>query len=262
MSKSPAVITVQPLPAFTDNYIWTLRRGDEAIVVDPGDGAVVQRFLDAESLRLAAIVITHHHPDHTGGIGLLRGRWDVPVYGPRAEQEKIAGLTQLLDDGDHIELFGERYTVIAVPGHTLGHIALYGAGRLFCGDTLFSAGCGRLFEGTPAQMHASLQRLAALPAQTAVYCTHEYTQANLAFAHAVEPDNADLQRRTVEVQGLRSDGRTSLPSTIALEQLHNPFLRCESDAVRASATRHAGHPLRDAVDVFSALRSWKDGFRG
>jgi hydroxyacylglutathione hydrolase len=228
-------ITVQPLPAFTDNYIWALDRAGEAIVVDPGDGTVVQRWLEAGSLRLAAIVITHHHPDHTGGIALLRKTWDVPVYGPRAEHPKIAGLTTLLDDGDEIELFGERYTVIAVPGHTLGHIAYYGAGRLFCGDTLFSAGCGRLFEGTPAQMHASLSRLAALPGDTRVYCTHEYTTSNLAFANAVEPGNAALQARIAEVRELRAHERPSLPSTIALERAHNPFLRGDMPAVRAAA---------------------------
>lgn len=256
------MITVRALPAFTDNYIWTLRHADQAIVVDPGDGAVVQHLLDTESLRLAAIVITHHHPDHTGGIALLRQRWDVPVYGPRGEQDRIAGLTQVLDDGDHVDLFGERYAVIAVPGHTLGHIAYYGAGRLFCGDTLFSAGCGRLFEGTPQQMHASLARLAALPGDTQVYCTHEYTTANLAFAAAVEPGNADLQSRIAEVRDLRAADTPSLPSSIALERRHNPFLRGAVAAVRGAAEQHAGQPLRDEVAVFAALRKWKDSFRG
>jgi len=255
-------ISIQPLPAFTDNYIWALRRADDAIVVDPGDAAVVQHWLDAESLRLTAIVITHHHPDHTAGIAALRRHGDVPVYGPRAEHAKIAGLTTLLDDGDEIELFGERYAVLAVPGHTLGHIAYHGAGRLFCGDTLFSAGCGRLFEGTPAQMHASLQRLAALPGDTRVYCTHEYTTSNLAFANAVEPDNAALQARIAEVRELRAHDRPSLPSTIDLERAHNPFLRSDVPAVRTAAETHAGHPLDDDDAVFATLRQWKDGFRG
>lgn len=256
------MITVIPLPAFTDNYIWTLRQADRAIVVDPGDGSVVQRFLDAESLQLAAIVITHHHPDHIGGIALLRKRWEVPVYGPRAEQDKINGLTHVLDDGDQIELFGEAYRVIAVPGHTLGHIAYYGAGRLFCGDTLFSAGCGRLFEGTPQQMHASLEKLAALPGDTLVYCTHEYTTANLAFAAAIEPDNADLQARITQVSGLRATDTPSLPSTIALERRHNPFLRSAVSGVQHAAAQHAGHALDNEVAVFATLRQWKDGFRG
>lgn len=256
------MITVEALPAFTDNYIWVLRHLDQAIVIDPGDGTVVQHFLDAESLKLAAIVITHHHPDHTAGIAALHKRWDVPVYGPRAEQDRIAGLTQVLDDGDRIELFGEVYAVIAVPGHTLGHIAYYGAGRLFCGDTLFSAGCGRLFEGTPQQMHASLAALAALPDETKVYCTHEYTTANLAFAATVEPDNADLQARIAEVRSLRASDTPSLPSTIALERRHNPFLRSAVHAVHHAAERHTGQPLHDEVAVFAALRKWKDGFCG
>ncbi len=255
------MITVFPLPAFTDNYIWTLLSGDQAIVVDPGDSTVVQRMLQVRALRLAAIVITHHHPDHTGGIGLLRRSWDVPVYGPRAEQAKIPGLSVPLDDGDNVELFGERYTVIAVPGHTLGHIALYGAGRLFCGDTLFSAGCGRLFEGTPEQMHDSLQRLSALPESTQVFCTHEYTLSNLAFAGVAEPDNAALHARIAEARQLRADGEPTLPSTIGLERRHNPFLRCAAPAVRAEVERQAGSALADEVAVFAALRHWKDGFR-
>ncbi|MGH8444506.1 MAG: hydroxyacylglutathione hydrolase, partial [Solimonas sp.] len=234
-------MSVHPLPAFSDNYLWTIVRGDEAAVVDPGDGAVVQRFLDAQGLRLAAILITHHHPDHTGGVATLRARWDVPVYGPRAEGAKIPALTELLDDGDAIEVLGLRLAVLAVPGHTLGHIAYHDAAnrRLYCGDTLFSAGCGRLFEGTPAQMHASLQRLAALPGDTAVHCTHEYTLSNLAFALAVEPDNSDLQARVAEARALRADDRPTLPSTVAGEQRYNPFLRVTVPAVRAAAERQA-----------------------
>jgi hydroxyacylglutathione hydrolase len=258
------VITVQPLPAFTDNYLWLLARGGDAVVVDPGDAAVVQAHLERRQLRLAAILITHHHPDHTGGIAALCARWDVPVHGPRAEAAKIAGLSDLLDDGDRVDVLGVTHTVLAVPGHTLGHIAFHDAAaqRVFCGDTLFSAGCGRLFEGTPAQMHASLQRLAALPDATAVHCTHEYTMSNLAFAHAVEPDNADLQARIAEVQRLRAAGEPSVPSTIAAEKRHNPFLRTAVPAVRAAAERHAGAPLEDDVAVFAALRRWKDDFRG
>lgn len=258
------MITVQPLPAFTDNYLWLIARGDEAVVVDPGDATVVQAHLASQGLRLRAILVTHHHADHTAGIAALRERWQVPVYGPRAEADKIGTLSELLDDGDRIELLGATYTVLAVPGHTLGHIAYHDddAQRLFCGDTLFSAGCGRLFEGTPAQMHHSLQKLAALPDATAVYCTHEYTLSNLAFAAAVEPDNADLQARIEQAGRLRAAGQPTLPSRIDLERRHNPFLRTQVLAVRAAAERQAGTPLMDDVAVFAALRRWKDGFRG
>lgn len=261
-------ITVHALPAFTDNYVWALACADQAVVVDPGDAAPVLAFLEQQHLRLQAIVITHHHADHIGGIAALRERWPVPVYGPRAERQRIAALTELLDEGDTLDLFGERYAVMAVPGHTLGHIAYYaaaaedGAGRLFCGDTLFSSGCGRLFEGTPAQMHASLQRFAALPASTRVYCTHEYTLANLAFAQAVEPDNAEVQARLAEVRQLRATDRPSLPSTIAAELRFNPFLRTGVAAVRAAARGFAGAAPGDAAEVFATLRRWKDGFRG
>ncbi|WP_028081408.1 hydroxyacylglutathione hydrolase [Solimonas soli] len=256
--------TVQPLPAFTDNYLWLVTQGDEVLVVDPGDAAVVQRHLEAQALRLRAILVTHHHPDHTGGIAALRARWDVPVYGPRAEAAKIGELSEALDGGDTIDVLGARYAVLAVPGHTLGHIAFHDAAaqRLFCGDTLFSAGCGRLFEGTPAQMHASLQTLAALPDATAVHCTHEYTLSNLSFAAAVEPDNADLQARIEEAGRLRAAGRPTLPSTIGAEKRYNPFLRTRVAAVRAAAERQAGSALDGEVAVFAALRRWKDGFRG
>lgn len=257
-------ITVHALPAFDDNYLWTMVRGCDAAVVDPGDGAVVQHFLETQQLQLRCILVTHHHGDHTGGIATLRQHWDVPVYGPRAEQGKIAALTTLLDDGDTIDVLGESYRVLAVPGHTLGHIAYYStaASRLFCGDTLFSAGCGRLFEGTPAQMHQSLQRLAALPTETAVYCTHEYTASNLRFAQAVEADNAMLRARVEEVNALRAQDRPSLPTSIGAERGFNPFLRADVPSVSAAAERHAARSLPDPTAVFATLRAWKDGFRG
>lgn len=249
------------IPAFTDNYLWLLSRDGDAVIVDPGDAAPVQRALDERGLRLRAILVTHWHPDHIGGIPALRARHDVPVYGPRAEAAKIRTLTQPLDDGDRVALPGLDLQVLAVPGHTLGHIAYYAPGLLLCGDTLFSAGCGRLFEGTPAQMHASLTRLAALPPETPAYCTHEYTEANLAFALAVEPDNLALRDHASAVRVLRARGEPSLPTTLALERAINPFLRCDIAAVRNAAAAQAGQSLHDEAAVFAALRRWKDGFR-
>jgi hydroxyacylglutathione hydrolase len=259
------MITVTPLPAFSDNYLWLLQRGQNAVVVDPGDGEVVLRALRERQLRLSAILVTHHHPDHIGGLAALRRAWDVPVYGPRAEAAKIAGLSQLLDDGDRLELpeLNVSFDILAVPGHTLGHIAYHepGARLLFCGDTLFVAGCGRLFEGSPQQMHGSLRRLAALPADTAVYCAHEYTLGNLDFARTAEPGNAEIGREIERVQGLRAAGQPSVPSELRRELAVNPFLRCEQPALAASAAAHAGKTLQDAVEVFAVLRQWKDGFK-
>lgn len=259
---------VHAIPAFTDNYLWTLVEGSRAVVVDPGDAAPVEQFLDDRGLRLDAILITHHHPDHIGGLPRLLSRHAVPVYGPTAEAPTIRHLSTQLNDGDRIEVLGRSFEVISVPGHTLGHIAYYSppappaeTGLLLCGDTLFSAGCGRLFEGTPEQMHASLARLAALPDATQVYCTHEYTLANLAFAQAVEPGNADIAAHVQQVRELRAQNRPSLPSTLALERRINPFLRSAEPPVRAAATTWSGSAPADDVGVFAALRRWKDGFR-
>ncbi len=262
------MITVHAIPAFTDNYLWLLARGSEAVVVDPGDAAPVRAFLDREGLQLTTILITHWHPDHIGGIATLAGH-ALPVYGPAAEASRIPGLTQPLADGERLQVLGLEFEVLAVPGHTLGHIAYYSApsaaapeGLLFCGDTLFSAGCGRLFEGSPQQMHDSLSRLAALPPRTPVYCTHEYTLSNLAFAWAVEPYNAALGARIAEVQALRAAGLPSLPSAMAVERASNPFLRTDQAAVHAAAERWAGAPLISTTEVFAALRRWKDSYRG
>ncbi|MFP5304564.1 MAG: hydroxyacylglutathione hydrolase [Gammaproteobacteria bacterium] len=252
------------IPAFSDNYLWTLVDGDRAVVVDPGDAAPVARFLDEHRLALEAILITHHHPDHIGGVATLLEQRPVPVYGPAAEAAPIRRLSTALADGDRVEVLGRRFEVIAVPGHTLGHIAYFSAGTppiLLCGDTLFSAGCGRLFEGTPQQMHASLSRLAALPPETQVYCTHEYTLANLAFAQAVEPANADIAAHMAQVHELRAQNAPSLPTTLAIERRVNPFLRAGEAAVRSAAAAWAGAPLEDDVATFAALRRWKDGFR-
>lgn len=263
----PAEIEIHPVPAFQDNYLWLLSRNGDAVVVDPGDVAPVEAALAARGLRLVAILVTHHHPDHIGGIAKLLAAHPVPVYGPRKESATIKPLTVLLAEGDAIEVLGRRFVILEVPGHTKGHIAYYSEARdlappiLLCGDTLFSAGCGRLFEGTAEQMHGSLSRLAALPGATQVYCTHEYTTSNLAFAKAVEPDNADLAEYIARVRELRAADTPSLPSSIELELRVNPFLRTAQPTVRAAATRHAGRQIADETETFAVLRSWKDGFR-
>lgn len=253
------------VPAFEDNYIWLIRghSADQTAVVDPGDAAPVLAALSRFNLTPAAILCTHHHGDHTGGIEELTHRFrDLPVYGPG--DENIAGITHVLCDGDRLDLpaLGLRFDILAVPGHTRGHIAYYGHGWLFCGDTLFSAGCGRLFEGTPEQMRRSLARLAALPGDTLVYCAHEYTRANLRFAQTVEPDNPAIQRYRDEVDARRARDEPTIPSNIALEREINPFLRWDSPAVRRAAENHSGTALTDEVSVFAAIRRWKDGFRG
>lgn len=247
------------IPAFKDNYIWLLRKGAAATVVDPGDARPVLEVLERESLTLASILVTHHHADHQGGVAALLAHCRAEVYGPAAES--ISGISRPLRGGETIHPAGcdSGFAVIAVPGHTLGHLAYYGAGCLFCGDTLFAGGCGRLFEGTPAQMAASLARLATLPDETAVYCAHEYTQANLRFALAVEPGNRYLQGRALEVAAARASGLATVPSTIACEKASNPFLRCAEPEVVASARQH-GAGGADEVAVFAALREWKNGF--
>ena len=254
-----------PIPAFADNYVWLLREGRAAVVVDPGDAAPVQAYLDREGLDLAAIVATHHHGDHVGGIEALVARRQVPVYGPA--RETIPARTRALREGDGVVLeeLGLELLVLDVPGHTAGHIAYTGrvadAPVLFCGDTLFAAGCGRIFEGTPATMWTSLSKLAALDPATRVFCAHEYTLANLRFAAAVEPANAALAQRRARDAALRDRGQPTVPSTIADELATNPFLRAGEPAVRAAAEAHAGRLLDGDVAVFAALRAWKNGYR-
>ncbi len=232
-------------------------------MVDPGDASPVLAHLARSGQALSAIFVTHHHPDHTGGISELLERWPVPVYGPHSRN--IPQISDTLEEGDEI-LFGNiRFRIIEVPGHTLDHIAYYAqlTGEepvLFCGDTLFSAGCGRLFEGTPEMMHQSLQKLAALPDNTRVYCTHEYTASNLAFALRVEPGNANVVNYLADVERLRRQNLPSLPSSIGWEKRVNPFLRCAEPSVAEAVARHSGGGFRETVNTFAGLRAWKDSF--
>lgn len=251
------------LPAFSDNYIWMFHDGRRCIVVDPGDASVVSAALAAQGLTLAGILVTHHHADHVGGLAGLRPVLDGPIYGPSAEA--IPGPYTAVDGGDTVELLGCRFEVIDVPGHTAGHIAYLhrpdnAPPVLFCGDTLFSGGCGRLFEGTPAQMWASLSRLAALPGETRVCCAHEYTLANLRFARVIEPGNHALSQYTAWCESQRALALPTLPSSVATERAVNPFLRCAEAGVVQSALDH-GAASEEAVDVFATLRSWKNQFK-
>ena len=252
-----------PLPALTDNYIWMLHDGQRALVVDPGEAHPVMCALEDAGLQLQAILITHHHHDHIDGVQELLADTGATVYGPG--RENIPEPFEPLVGGDRIEVLGLNFQVLDVPGHTAGHIAYYAepAGEdplLFCGDTLFSAGCGRLFEGTPAQMLASLDRLAALPASTRVCCTHEYTLSNLRFAQAVEPDNPALMQHTAHCQALRARQQPTLPSSLDLELAINPFLRSRQDSVVRSVRSFDASAVGE-TQVFAALREWKNQFR-
>ncbi|MBC7002586.1 hydroxyacylglutathione hydrolase [Photobacterium sp. BZF1] len=252
------MLTIKSIPAFNDNYIWLIHSPDNhCVVVDPGDATPVLAFLEQEQLELDAILITHHHHDHIGGISELKRRYpNIHIVAPSAEP--IPGVSQSVDDGDQVEIFGERFMVLGVPGHTAGHVAYVGDGKLFCGDTLFSAGCGRLFEGTAEQMYNSLQKLSALPDETEVYCAHEYTSSNLAFALVAEQDNPHLQRYREEVSRMRAQGISTIPSTLKQEKLINPFLRCDQLSIKKSVANKA---VNDSdVETFAALRRWKDEF--
>ena len=251
---------VVPLPALADNYIWLLHDDNgDAIVVDPGEAAPVESALRARKLRLCAVLLTHHHNDHIGGAGALRDTYDIPVYAP--DDARIAVATHRLRDGDTLVLAQPfaRFQVMSVPGHTLSHIVYAGEGVLLCGDTLFSLGCGRLFEGTPAQMLSSLQRIASLPGDLLVCSGHEYTAANGRFAQSVEPDNAALKQRVDDVARLRAKQQPSVPATLSSELACNPFLRVDSDNVIAWCNLHGA--ANDPVARFAALRAAKDVFR-
>jgi hydroxyacylglutathione hydrolase len=256
--------TVTPIRAFADNYLWLIRGPADparAAVVDPGDAKAVMGALEQNGIALDTILVTHHHPDHVGGVAELVQRTGAQVFGPARERMPVDCTP--VTGGDRVTLprLGLEFEVLDVPGHTAGHVAYYGHGAVFCGDTLFSGGCGRLFEGTPEQMLASLDALAALPDETRVYCAHEYTLSNLRFATTVEPENDDLQAWQAQAQGLRERDEPTVPTTIGLERRINPFLRSRAPGVRRSAEAHAGEALAGPVAVFAEIRRWKDGFR-
>lgn len=257
------MLTLHALRAFEDNYIWVLATADgRALVVDPGDAAPVLAAA-AQGLRPVAMLLTHHHADHVGGAAELRRHWPVHSYAPVDARIPDAVVDTRVSEGDRlrIDALDLDFDVMHLPGHTRSHVAFHGGGRLFCGDTLFSLGCGRMFEGTPAQMLASLDRLAALPDATLVYCGHEYTLANARFALQVEPDNAALRQRHAQVLESLTRGEPTLPSRIDSERAANPFLRTSQTAVIEAATRRLGRVPQDRVETFAVLREWKDGFR-
>jgi len=279
---------VTAIPAFRDNYVWAIHDDHSVILVDPGEAAPILAWLERWQRHPVAILVTHHHADHVGGIREITARHAIPVYGPG--NETIPGRTHPLLGGETVQVseLGLAFQVLATPGHTLGHLCYfqsrasdsrrsplplgeglgvrepfmngYGHGALFCGDTLFSCGCGRLFEGTPTQMHASLSRIKALPAETLVYCAHEYTLENLDFALAVEPNNPALQTRLTEVRGLLSQGKPTLPVSLGREIATNPFLRFDQPSVAVAAAQHAGHPAQPGLTTFTTVRAWRDGY--
>lgn len=258
------MLTITPLAAFADNYIWviTAQGHPDCLIVDPGEAPPVEHFLKENGLTLNGILITHHHRDHTGAIEPLTRDRAVPVYGPRS----CPAVTHGVQDGDSLQAGSVMFRVLATPGHTLDHLAYFSQPQgvppvLFCGDTLFSAGCGRLFEGTAEQMQQSLDKLASLPDNTRLYCAHEYTRANLDFALAVEPDNPSLTARLTEVIQLRQNNQPTLPSTLTLEKQTNPFLRTREQPVIQSASRQLpGLNPDNPGAVLGAIRRWKDRF--
>lgn len=259
MSKPLDVLAI---PALKDNYIWAIIAPSEesAVIVDPGEVTPVRHFLLHRGLSLKGILLTHHHADHSQGIEGLLDFYAVPVIG--AGKNKVPAISEIVEDGATIQIpdFPISFKAMAIPGHTLDHTAYYTDEALFPGDTLFAAGCGRVFEGTHAQMFASLQKLDALPDQTKIYCGHEYTLNNLRFAETVEPNNTAIPKRMAEVKALRDQDLPSLPSTMAMEKATNPFLRCTVPEVIASAEQYVGHKLNGPVEVFTVLRKWKDNF--
>jgi len=257
------MLDIKPIKAFTDNYLWLFNQENatSAAIVDPGDAGPVLQYLEANKLQLEAILLTHHHPDHIGGVSDLLEQYDVPVYGP--ESKAIPQVSHTLQEGDTLQVCGAPFRVLEIPGHTLDHIAYYSeapslgqAPVLFCGDTLFAGGCGRVFEGTMAMMYESLQKLATLSPQTEVFCAHEYTMANLAFAESVTPEDPLVQARIVREQSRRDQDIPTVPTTIAEELQSNPFLRCEQKDFQAALHLQGKSPQ----EIFAHLRTGKDNF--
>lgn len=260
------MFSVSAINAFNDNYIWIITASitTDCYLVDPGDAGVCINYIEQHQLTLRGILITHHHRDHTGGIEELKNycvqqHWPLTVFGP--ESKKIAAIDSPLNDGDAITLFDHiQLTVMAVPGHTLDHIAFYGNNTLFCGDTLFSGGCGRLFEGTPKQMLLSLNKFKRLPTTTKIYCAHEYTQANLTFALAVEPKNSEIITYQRHVMNTREQNLATIPTNLATELAINPFLRSDSDEIKLTLQQLTNQQLTSELEVFTATRHYKDNF--
>ncbi|RLE32330.1 MAG: hydroxyacylglutathione hydrolase [Acidobacteria bacterium] len=252
------MINATPIPILSDNYVWLLSRPDSGstVIVDPGEASPALAFLESSGLECAAVLLTHHHADHTGGAAEIGKACKCTIYGPA--QESIPSVSHPVGENETVAAAGLAFDVLSVPGHTRGHVAYVGHGHVFCGDTLFAGGCGRIFEGSPAQMFESLSILAALDPKTRICCAHEYTVANLEFALLVEPGNVQLVDRLTSARTTRSAGRPTLPSSLEVELATNPFLRCSKPGVVDSASRHAGRRLEAGVDVFAEVRRWKD----
>jgi len=251
---------VEAIPALNDNYIWALVQGSNCVLVDPGEPGPALEFLEAGQLNLTGLLLTHHHPDHIGGVAGIRDRHPAPAWGP--DDERMPADMETVGEGDSIALPGldTELKVMETPGHTRSHIVFHGQGMLFSGDTLFSAGCGRLFEGTPEQMQASMDKLAGLPDETRFYCGHEYTESNCRFALQVEPDNPALRQRMNQVRELRSQDRMTLPDTLGRDRQVNPFFRTREPSVIEAARGREEMPDERPATVFGVIRRWKDRF--